>query len=71
MKIENIEVVLAVKFKSDDGEHFSSCAQEVKELARCADWFWRDTVDGSEYCELTATRCEANHFCSWGEKEDK
>lgn len=44
----------------------------VGELVRCKDCeYWREgsgIFDFSPYCELTATKCDGEHFCSWGEK---
>lgn len=42
------------------------------EIVRCGNCeYWREgsgIFDFSPYCELTATKCDGEHFCSWGEK---
>lgn len=47
-------------------------AIDAVEVVRCEDCeYWRAgsrMFDYESYCELTATRCDGNHFCSWGEK---
>lgn len=46
----------------------------VQELVRCRDceyWKHHSAVLDNDYCELTSTACEEDHFCSWGEKKDE
>lgn len=42
-------------------------------VVRCKDceyWKHHSAVLDHDYCELTSTECEGDHFCSWGEKKD-
>lgn len=45
---------------------------KAPEIVRCGNCeHWREgsgIFDFSPYCELTATKCDGEHFCSWGEK---
>ena len=45
---------------------------DAVEVVRCKDCeYWREgrgLFDFFPYCELTATKCDGEHFCSWGEK---
>ena len=45
---------------------------DAVEVVRCKDCeYWREgsgIFDFLPYCELTATKCDGEHFCSWGEK---
>ena len=45
---------------------------DAVEVVRCKDCeYWKEgsgIFDFSPYCELTATKCDGEHFCSWGEK---
>lgn len=59
-----IAMVMAVKALAET-------ADAVK-VVRCKDCeYWKEgsgIFDFSPYCELTATKCDGEHFCSWGEK---
>lgn len=42
-------------------------------VVRCRDceyWKHNSFVLDHDYCELTSTACEEDHFCSWGEKKN-
>jgi len=42
-------------------------------LVRCKDceyWKHHSFALDHDYCELTSTECDGDHFCSWGEKKD-
>lgn len=43
-------------------------------LVRCKDceyWKHHSFALDHDYCELTSTECEGDHFCSWGEKKNE
>lgn len=44
-------------------------AEIVIRCKNCEHWH-HDSYRDSDYCELTSTECEEDHFCSWGEKKN-
>lgn len=43
-------------------------------VVRCMDceyWKHHSFVLDHDYCELTSTECDGDHFCSWGEKKNE
>lgn len=45
----------------------------VRELIRCKDCEWWRQAPGwrnTPACEITATACDEDHFCSWGERKE-
>lgn len=53
-------------------DHTDTEFDKTPEIVRCGNCeYWREgngIFDFSPYCELTATKCDGEHFCSWGEK---
>lgn len=57
--------------KIDDGDYQWNDNHGL--LVRCKDceyWKHHSAVLDHDYCELTSTSCEGDHFCSWGEKKN-
>lgn len=56
----------------DDFEKFL-LDKDLMVVVRCKDCeYWKhSSYWHSNYCELTSTECEEDHFCSWGEKKDE
>lgn len=46
-------------------------AEIVVHCKDCEYWKHHSFALDHDYCELTSTECEEDHFCSWGEKKDE
>ncbi|MBO7734008.1 MAG: hypothetical protein J6S67_15695 [Methanobrevibacter sp.] len=51
------------------GEHSIKTVGFIVRCEKC-EW-WREDPYGKTYCELTAVRCDGEHFCSWGIQKDE
>lgn len=66
-----VEFIESYRKNDDCGDYLYNDNHGI--LVRCRDceyWKHNSFVLDHDYCELTSTECDSDHFCSWGEKRN-
>lgn len=66
-----VEFIESYRKNDDGGDYLYNDNHGL--LVRCRNceyWKHHSVVLDHDYCELTSTECDGDHFCSWGEKRN-